>query len=109
MMSHTCKHGLVAKYSFQMKAFKVGFWTSFKTNFFRIVGTFDVKPCYRWRQKRKLFGVTFFFKNKIHNLQNNVQTCTAKKTVIREKATIRNNTIKILIMFSMDLSIMLLI
>ena len=81
MMSH--KQGLAAKYSFTMAA-----------------------SCIWWRQKCKLLGVTSF-RNKVH--LHNVQTWTAKKTVIREKATIRNNTMKILIMFSIDLSIMLLI
>ena len=81
MTSH--KQGLAAKYSFTMAA-----------------------SCIWWRQKCKLLGVTSF-RNKVH--LHNVQTWTAKKTVIREKATIRNNTMKILIMFSIDLSIMLLI
>ena len=36
-------------------------------------------------------------------------TFTAKKAVMTENATKRNSTIKILIMFSIDLSIMLLI
>ena len=38
-----------------------------------------------------------------------LQTCTAKKTVMSEKATKRKNTMKILMMFSIDLSIILFI
>ena len=39
MMSY--KPVLAANWSFKMAAFKVEFWTSFKTNFFRIAGTLE--------------------------------------------------------------------
>lgn len=61
--------------------------------------------------RKKVLSMLLSISNKIHFTYQyvHVPTCTAKKTVIREKATIRNSTMNILIMFSMDLSIILLI